>query len=32
MKIESRPGGNDIEVWQPVESPSVLRLVDEEFG
>ncbi len=24
MKIESRPGGKDIEAWQPVESPSAL--------
>jgi len=37
MKIESRPGGKDIdppgvwriEAWQPVESPSAVRHVDK---
>ena len=29
MKIEPRPGGKDIEAWQPVESPSAVRHVDE---
>ena len=29
MKIESRPGGKDIEAWQPVESLQVERLARE---
>ena len=29
MKIESRPGGKDIEAWQPVESLKVERLARE---